>query len=232
MTITADGGFNFGGEEGFVLMRNTDIKEETNMEAWGRVKPYWVDWQSDGTKIEVMIPQGNEDPTANFLTTFGSGEIKIELSDGTTLESGEENQLEISYSIINSLSQIDEHDGIANLEQNNSNGGYIFHIGKELHETPNAREIIEKALCDWTITTGVNFTLSPGFIESPVKNMNDGLNTIFLTQSAFDFSDPDDPGSAETFQRQNRISNSQTEKIVYVTAVSYTHLTLPTICSV
>lgn len=219
LTITADEGFNFGSEEGYVLFRNTEIKNENNVEAWGRVKPYWVAWNPDGTKIEVTIPMANEDPVSQRFMSPGSGEVKIELSDGTTLESGEQNQLDITYSIINDLSQLDEHDAIQNLEQNNGNDGYVFHLGKKLHNTPNARAIIEKAMCDWTLATGVNFTLSPDFVEFPMKNMNDGLNTIFLAADSSFFTSVLLPPSAETFQKQNRVSNSQTEKIGYVSDI-------------
>ena len=164
-------GTGFGSIPGEVLMRNA---EETNPQAQSYffpITPAKVIWTPTLIKAEIVGLSKN----GPFASTPASGNIMLMLPDSTIINNSDSAEIEVFYSISN----YDNERARVNLLDQNGMGGYTFHLGTNLSNTPGVRTVIEKNLEDWHQKTCVNFTLSTVTINNPVE-LKDSLNVIFF----------------------------------------------------
>lgn len=162
------------GQEGKVYMRNASQTNPSSPDYFAAISPDRVEWLDNLIKVEVLS-LSNVDAVSNPA----SGRIRLELADSTIVENSDSSEVEVFYSIAN----LGEDERRINLANKNDNGGYTFHLGTELSNTPNTRAIVERVLEDWHEKTCINFSLATETIDNP-STAPDSLNLIFFDSTA------------------------------------------------
>jgi len=170
LTITGTG---FGAVQGIVRFPNADDGGMTMMQADAADIISWNDLE-----IVVRVPsvrngvgqQGNPS---------GSGIFQIETAIGELAENAPPLlPLEIRYAVANFRPiPVGVRPHMADL---NGMDGYTFTLGFSLSNTPNARDIVVEAMCDWNKATDINWVLNDATTMVPAADGSDMVNAIFL----------------------------------------------------
>lgn len=203
LTITPEDPINsnFGNIKGVVYMGNAEDHLVLNQVNDHHI----IQWSPN--EITVLIPHKTDQ-----AAIIGSGDIEVHFNDqnGFPTIFRSKKPLHVCYNITNDNCIGIIEDELIDVYNDNGEGGYTFHLGSKLDEIPNARSVIEDAICKWASETGVNFTLSETVIPNPTPNPdplkpgipltagNDNLNIIFLGDMNSGFTETtDDQGNLE-----------------------------------
>lgn len=141
-----------------------------------------ISWSDKEIKIKLpavidSITSDVQDP--HYQPTPGSGKFKVKNKYGYYKESTTE--LTIPYAVYQAI-DVDNNFQFTKvtpeLSGQDINNGYTVHLHPNVVAAyPNVREVVKKALKDWSCVSGINWKLGN---DTAITHFNDGINMIYL----------------------------------------------------